>query len=269
MKTTSGLLLLLASLGLLPAEERPQPVPAQATLSVDYDRISITKLLSDIAHANGKTLHLQDELYGTTSIKLREVTWQQVFTVVLAPIRYGFYETGNDIHVLSEDELAKLPWRERHVAVLFQKPEELAEALRKCLKQDLVVQAKKDSLLLGIHPKTEHRVLQLLAELDRPDVRLFRFPGTPNFPAKLPTFDGKDAPHGLAHSGPAETRLFQLDWVDCEVIQAVVVREIPDLVKVTTDFRSNLLIITGKPGQLHKAKALVAYLDDKKWYTAE
>jgi len=269
MKTTSGLLLLLASLCLLTAEERPQPDPAQTTLSVEYERISITKILSDIAHANGKTLHLKDELYGTTSIKLRDVTWQQVFTVVLAPIRYGFYETGNEIHVLSEAELAKLPWRERHVAVLFQKPEELAEALRRCLNQDVTVRAEQDSLLLRYHPKTEHRVLQLIGELDRPDVRLFRFPRTPNFPAKLPTFDGKDASPGLAHSGPAETRVYQLDWVDCEVLQTVVLREIPDLMKVTTDFRSNLLIITGKPAQLREAEALVAYLDDRKWYTAE
>src|SRR5262245_28154075 len=67
------------------------------TLSVDFPDEDIKTILRNVADLFELNLVVPDTLTGKTSIKLRDVTWRQIFQVVLGPVGYTYIEEGNII----------------------------------------------------------------------------------------------------------------------------------------------------------------------------
>ncbi len=79
------------------------------TLSVDFPDEDIKTILRNVADLFELNLVVPDTLVGKTSIKLRDVTWRQIFQVVLSPVGYTYIEEGNIIKILSNDALTQEP----------------------------------------------------------------------------------------------------------------------------------------------------------------
>lgn len=79
------------------------------TLSVDFPDEDIKTILRNVADLFELNLVVPDTLVGKTSIKLRDVTWRQIFQVVLAPVGYTYIEEGNIIKVVSNESLTLEP----------------------------------------------------------------------------------------------------------------------------------------------------------------
>ncbi len=79
------------------------------TLSVDFPDEDIKTILRNVADLFELNLVVPDTLTGKTSIKLRDVTWRQIFTVVLAPVGYSYIEEGNIIKIVSNELLQQEP----------------------------------------------------------------------------------------------------------------------------------------------------------------
>src|SRR5450432_2483344 len=73
-----------------PADSAPKPalVRAKDTLSVDFPDEEIRTVLRNVADLFELNLVIPDTLQGKTSVKLRDVTWRQIFKVVLEPVGY-------------------------------------------------------------------------------------------------------------------------------------------------------------------------------------
>jgi type IV pilus assembly protein PilQ len=80
------------------------------TLSVDFPDEEIRTILRNVADLFELNLVIPDTLQGRTSLKLREVTWRQIFQVVLSPVGFTFLEDGNIIKIASKDTLATEPF---------------------------------------------------------------------------------------------------------------------------------------------------------------
>ncbi len=80
------------------------------TLSVDFPDEEIRTILRNVADLFELNLVIPDTLQGRTSLKLRDVTWRQIFQVALSPIGYTFVEDGNIIKIISQDSLAQEPF---------------------------------------------------------------------------------------------------------------------------------------------------------------
>ncbi|CAM3070721.1 type II secretion system protein GspD [Rariglobus hedericola] len=80
------------------------------TLSVDFPDEEIRTILRNVADLFELNLVIPDKLQGRTSLKLREVTWRQIFQVVLSPVGYTFVEDGNIIKIVSRDALSAEPF---------------------------------------------------------------------------------------------------------------------------------------------------------------
>jgi TonB family protein len=89
---------------------RGPPGPAQSlpvaatgldsdTVSVDLPEEEIRGVLRDIADVFQLNVAIPDALQGKTSLRLRNVTWRQIFTVVLDPVGYSFVEDGNLVRI--------------------------------------------------------------------------------------------------------------------------------------------------------------------------
>src|SRR5688572_28842973 len=79
------------------------------TLSVDFPDEDIKTILRNVADLFELNLVVPDTLTGKTSIKLRDVTWRQIFQVVLAPVGYTYIEEGNIIKIVSNESLQQEP----------------------------------------------------------------------------------------------------------------------------------------------------------------
>ena len=126
-------LTLLASLSVIfpaMAQEAEQPpvaavVPAanpavlaarnKDTSDVDFPDEEIRVILRNIADLYELNLVVPDTLQGRTSLKLHEVTWRQIFQVVLSPVGYSFTEDGNIIKIISLDMLSQEPFTTQSV----------------------------------------------------------------------------------------------------------------------------------------------------------
>jgi type IV pilus assembly protein PilQ len=124
MRTHLIFLASLAIINQLPAQEQSPSasVPAvvvegsssagknKDTLSVDFPDEEIRTILRNVADLFELNLVIPDKLQGRTSLKLREVTWRQIFQVVLSPVGYAFVEDGNIIKIVSKDTLLSEPF---------------------------------------------------------------------------------------------------------------------------------------------------------------
>src|SRR4051812_13516685 len=79
------------------------------TLSVDFPDEDIKTILRNVADLFELNLVVPDTLTGKTSIKLRDVTWRQIFQVVLSPAGYTYIEEGNIIKIVSNELLQQEP----------------------------------------------------------------------------------------------------------------------------------------------------------------
>ena len=79
------------------------------TLSVDFPDEDIRTILRNVADLFELNLVIPETMQGKTSIKLRDVTWRQIFEVVLTPIGYTYIEQGSIIKIVSLESLAQEP----------------------------------------------------------------------------------------------------------------------------------------------------------------
>ena len=69
-------------------------------ISVDFPNEEIRTVLRNVADLYMLNIVIPEELQGTTTIKLRDVSWRQIFDVVLEPIGYTYVEEGNIIQII-------------------------------------------------------------------------------------------------------------------------------------------------------------------------
>ncbi len=97
-----------------PAPSAPATTPSSVALSekkdlisVDFPNEEIRTILRNVADMFELNLVVPETLQGRTSIKLRNVTWRQIFREVLNPVGYTVIEDENIIRVVSQDALAQ------------------------------------------------------------------------------------------------------------------------------------------------------------------
>ena len=73
----------------------------EETISVDFPDEDIRTILRNVADLFDLNLVIPDTLQGRTSVKLRNITWRQVFEVVLEPLGFTYVEDRNIIRIKS------------------------------------------------------------------------------------------------------------------------------------------------------------------------
>ena len=84
-------------------------IASEETITVDFPDEDVRVILRNVADLFDLNLVIPDALQGRTSVKLRNITWSQVFEVVLEPLGYTYVEDRNIIRVKSVQELTGEP----------------------------------------------------------------------------------------------------------------------------------------------------------------
>lgn len=141
------------------------------TLSVDFPDEEIKTILRNVADLFELNLVVPDTLTGKTSIKLRDVTWRQIFQVVLSPVGYSYVEEGNIIKVVSNESLLQEPTTTDVVIINNAKAADLVPTITVLIDAaaggKIVVDARSNALVITERPSRMGRIRQTIEALDK------------------------------------------------------------------------------------------------------
>src|SRR5271157_4969265 len=152
----------------------PAPVATKGkdTLSVDFPDEEIRNILRNVAELFDLNLVIPDTLQGKTSIKLHDVTWRQIFQVVLTPVGYTFVEDGNIIKIVSNESLTQEPVSTEIFIINYAKASEIQPTLASLVDTTaggkIVIDSRTNSLVITERPSRMKRIRPVIDQLDRP-----------------------------------------------------------------------------------------------------
>jgi type IV pilus assembly protein PilQ len=145
---------------------------AKDTLSVDFPNEDIRTILRNVADLFELNLVIPDTLQGKASIKLRDVTWKQIFQVVLAPAGYTYIEDNNIIKVVSLDSLQQEPADTQVFILNYAKAADIQPSIIPMIDATkggkIQVDTRANALIITERPTRIKSISAILAKLDMP-----------------------------------------------------------------------------------------------------
>lgn len=145
----------------------------QDTISVDFADTTARAILRNVADIFGLNLAIPDGVVGNISLKLANVTWRQVFDLVLEPIGYVRVEDGNIVKIKSRDEVMTEPVDTRVFIIDHGSAEELKESIASLVDEnvggDVQVEKRANALIVSERPSRLNRIYAIIKELDKPE----------------------------------------------------------------------------------------------------
>lgn len=142
------------------------------TISVDFPEEDVRDIIRSVAELYELNVVIPDSLAGSVSIKLRDVTWQQVFDVVLEPLNYTYIFDGNIIKIKSQDELAVEPVDTRVFIVDFSSASEIQTSIAPLIDASaggkVQVDTRSNALVITERPSRMNDIQEIIETLDRP-----------------------------------------------------------------------------------------------------
>lgn len=150
---------------------------ASDLISVDYPNEEIRTVLRNVADLYSLNLVVPDTLIGTTSIKLRDVTWRQIYSVVLDPVGYTFIEEGSIIKIVSRDALNIEPPITEIFMVNYAEADSIASTLRNLVDSSkggaVQVDTRSNALIVSERASKMEDIRQVVERLDKPTQQVF------------------------------------------------------------------------------------------------
>jgi type IV pilus assembly protein PilQ len=184
----SGAIALAQDTGTPPPAPKPEAAPVQApassenksvvakgkdTLSVDFPDEEIRNVLRNVADLFELNLVIPETLQGKTSIKLRDVTWRQIYQVVLQPVGYTFVEDGNIIKVVTQESLNLEPLTTEVFVLNYAKASEIKPSLDSLVDAKvggkIVVDTRSNALVVTERGSVMQKLKPIVLSLDRPN----------------------------------------------------------------------------------------------------
>jgi type II secretory pathway component GspD/PulD (secretin) len=140
------------------------------TLSVDFPDEDIRNILRNVADLFELNLVIPETLQGKASIKLREVTWRQIFQVVLTPVGFTYIEEGNIIKIISNESLLQEPVSTEVFVVNYARASDLLPTLKSLVTSPggkIDIDTRSNSLIITEAPSRMNRIRPILEQLDR------------------------------------------------------------------------------------------------------
>ncbi len=141
------------------------------TLSVDFPDEDIRNILRNVSDLFELNLVMPDTLQGKTTIKLRDVTWRQIFQSVLTPVNYNYIEDGNIIKIVSNDSLNQEPLSTNVFLINYAKASDILPTITSLVDAatggKIVVDVRSNSLVITERPSKMNRIKPIIEQLDR------------------------------------------------------------------------------------------------------
>ena len=141
------------------------------TLSVDFPDEDIKTILRNVADLFELNLVVPDTLTGKTSIKLRDVSWRQIFQVVLSPVGYTYIEEGNIIKIVSNESLQQEPGSTEVFILNNAKAADIKPTIDGLVDAagggKIVIDNRSNALVITERPSRMGRIRTIIEQLDK------------------------------------------------------------------------------------------------------
>jgi type IV pilus secretin PilQ/predicted competence protein len=154
-----------------PAVPAPRATAARDVLSVDFPEEEIRNILRNVADLFELNIIVPEALKGRTTIKLRDVTWRQIFDSILQPAGFTYKEEGNIIKIVSNEVLGQEPVTTDVFVLNAAKAADLLPTVASLVDAGtggkIVVDARSNSLIITERPARLARIKAIVEQLDR------------------------------------------------------------------------------------------------------
>jgi len=153
------------------AATRTRDAAGRDTLSVDFPDEDIRNILRNVADLFELNIIMPDTLQGKTTIKLRDVTWRQIFQSVLQPVNFTYIEEGNIIKIVSAESLLQEPLSTEVFLINYAKASDILPTVTSLVDAaaggKIVVDVRSNSLVITERPTRMNRIRPIIEQLDR------------------------------------------------------------------------------------------------------
>lgn len=155
------------------ADPQSTAISADAeTISVDFPDEDVRDIIRSVAELYELNVVIPETLQGNVTIKLRNVTWQQVFGVVLEPLGFTYIIDGNIIKIKSMEELALEPVDTRVFIIDFAVAQDISGSVGVLVDGSIggrvVVDKRSNALVITERPSRMNAIQEIIETLDRP-----------------------------------------------------------------------------------------------------
>ena len=146
----------------------------EETISVDFPDEEVRVIISNVADLYDLNVVIPDTLVGSTTLKLRNVSWRQVFEVVLEPLGFSFVEDRNIIKIRSNLDLEQEKPDTRVFIVNFANASEIQSSIAPLIGEGgrIQVDSRSNALVITSRPTRMNRIQEIIKRLDRPTAQV-------------------------------------------------------------------------------------------------
>ncbi len=145
-------------------------------ISVDFPNEEIRTVLRNVADLYMLNIVIPEDLQGTTSIKLRDVSWRQIFSVVLEPIGYTYIEEGNIIQIISNETLNFEPPITDIFMLNYAEASDIAATVTNMVDAEkggrVQIDARTNGLIVTERQSRMSTIRQVIERLDKPTLQV-------------------------------------------------------------------------------------------------
>lgn len=154
-----------------PAATKAKDSSGKDSVSVDFRDQDIRDILSNVADLFEINLVMPETLQGKQTIKLRDVTWRQIFQNVLAPVNYSYVEDGNIIKIVSNESLTQEPVTTEVFLINYARAADILPTITTLVDAatggKIVVDTRSNSIIITERPTRFNRIRPIIEQLDR------------------------------------------------------------------------------------------------------
>jgi type IV pilus assembly protein PilQ len=145
-------------------------------LSVDFPDEDIRTILRNVADLFDLNLVIPDTLQGKVSIKLHDVTWHQIYDVVLTPVGYTYVDDAGIIKVVSLASLAAEPVNTEIFTLNYARASDVQPSITSLIDPSkggkLTLDARSNSLIVTERPSRLNKIRPIIKQLDQPTAQV-------------------------------------------------------------------------------------------------
>ena len=143
----------------------------EETISVDFPDEEVRIILRNVADLFDLNVVIPDTLQGRTSVKLRNITWRQVFEITLEPLGFTYTEDRNIIRIRSLVDLTSEPVDTRVFILNYAGAEAIQGSISPLIDTanggKIQVDVRSNALVITERPSRMNKIQEIIEKLDK------------------------------------------------------------------------------------------------------
>ncbi len=143
----------------------------EETISVDFPDEDVRTIILNVAELFDLNVVVPDALQGRTSIKLHNITWRDVYDVVLEPLGFAYVEDRNIIKIKSIEDIAAEPVTTTVIAIKYARADDIMGSVQPLVDSaaggQMVADSRKNLLIITERPTQIQKIRNLIDAIDK------------------------------------------------------------------------------------------------------